>query len=150
MLGDGGEPRGHETVPGEGGAYWSLCVPMGGARSGLAGGVFWGLQDVKNEEENERFYGFTDFRGKPARRGRGSRATANQVTAGNFQKLSRKKVLLARKVFLERRRYVRGNSGKGQDGVGQARRSVGHYETPERSPFIQSARGGCFRLVWKR
>ena len=37
VLGDGGEPRGHETVPGEGGAYWSLCVPMGRARSGLQG-----------------------------------------------------------------------------------------------------------------
>ena len=29
-----------------------------------------------------RFYGFTDFRGKPARRGRGRRGSANQVTAG--------------------------------------------------------------------
>ena len=32
--------------------------------------------------EDRRFYGFTDFRGKPARRGRGRRASANQVTAG--------------------------------------------------------------------
>ena len=30
----------------------------------------------------ERVYGFTDLRGKPAGRGRGSRASANQVTAG--------------------------------------------------------------------
>ena len=35
--------------------------------------------------ENRRFYGFTDFRGKPARRGRGRRASANQVTAGMRQ-----------------------------------------------------------------
>ena len=35
VPGGGGQPRGHETVPGEGGAYWSLCVPKGRARSGL-------------------------------------------------------------------------------------------------------------------
>ena len=36
VLGDEGEPRGHETVPGEGGAYWSICVPMGGAECFLS------------------------------------------------------------------------------------------------------------------
>ena len=33
----------------------------------------------------QRFYRFTDFRGKPAGRRRGRRATTNQVTAGNLQ-----------------------------------------------------------------
>ena len=46
VRGGGGEPRGHETVPGEGGAYWSLCeflcVPMGRARSGLPQEPLWG------------------------------------------------------------------------------------------------------------
>ena len=43
----GGEPRGHETVPGKGGAYWSLCVPMGRARSGLPQEPLWGRQGPK-------------------------------------------------------------------------------------------------------
>ena len=33
---------------------------------------FGDVRDRKNWKENKRFYGFTDFRGKPARRGRGS------------------------------------------------------------------------------
>ena len=33
-------------------------------------------------KESERFYGFTDFRGKPEKRGRGGHGSANQVTAG--------------------------------------------------------------------
>ena len=33
-------------------------------------------------KENERFYGFTDFRGPAAHRGRDGRASTNQVTAG--------------------------------------------------------------------
>ena len=33
-------------------------------------------------KENERFYGFTDFRGPAAQRGRMSHASTNQVTAG--------------------------------------------------------------------
>ena len=33
-------------------------------------------------KENERFYGFTDFRGPAAQRGREGRGSANQVTAG--------------------------------------------------------------------
>ena len=44
VLGDGGDSRGHETVPGEGGDYWSLCVPKGGARSGLPQEPLWGRQ----------------------------------------------------------------------------------------------------------
>ena len=31
-----------ETVAGEGGGYWSLCVPMGKARSGLPQEPLWG------------------------------------------------------------------------------------------------------------
>ena len=38
-------------------------------------------RDLKMKE-NKRFYGFTDFRGKPARRGRVGHAPGNQVTAG--------------------------------------------------------------------
>ena len=38
-------------------------------------------RDLKMKE-NKRFYGFTDFRGKPERRGKGSHRPANQVTAG--------------------------------------------------------------------
>ena len=40
-------------------------------------------RDLKMKE-NKRIYGFTDFRGKPGRRGRGRHASANQVTAGSF------------------------------------------------------------------
>ena len=47
-AGGGAEPRGHETVPGEGGAYWSLCVPMGRARSGLPQEPLWGRQGPEN------------------------------------------------------------------------------------------------------
>ena len=42
------------------------------------------VRDLKTKK-NKRFYGFTDFRGKPEKRGRCSRATANQVTAGKMQ-----------------------------------------------------------------
>ena len=38
-------------------------------------GAVWAL----NLKENRRFYGFTDFRGKLARRGRGSRATRPRI-----------------------------------------------------------------------
>ena len=47
--------------------------------------VFFALAQLKSEEY-EAFYGFTDLRGRPARRGRGSRRTANQVTAGECSK----------------------------------------------------------------
>ena len=40
-------------------------------------------RDLKMKE-NKRFYGFTDFRGKPERRGRGSHRPTNQVTAGKL------------------------------------------------------------------
>ena len=39
-----------------------------------------GMSGTGKMKENKRFYGFTDFRGKLAGRGRDSRATANQVT----------------------------------------------------------------------
>ena len=48
------------------------------AGSGTTLGVLW----TSKMKENERFYGFTDFRGKPEKRGRGSHASVNQVTAG--------------------------------------------------------------------
>ena len=38
--------------------------------------------ETSKMKENERFYGFTDFRGKPARRGGERHAPASQVTAG--------------------------------------------------------------------
>ena len=47
-----------------------------------ASGTTFGVPGTRNLKENKRFYGFTDFRGKPARRGRGRHAPANQVTAG--------------------------------------------------------------------
>ena len=56
--------------------------------TGLDQAVFrdWsGASGASKLKENERFYGFTDFRGKPEKRGRGSRAPANQVTAGELR-----------------------------------------------------------------
>ena len=47
-----------------------------------ASGTTLGVLETSKMKENERFYGFTDFRGKPARRGRVGRASANQVVAG--------------------------------------------------------------------
>jgi hypothetical protein len=48
-----------------------------------ASGTTQGVSGTGKLKENKRFYGFTDFRGKPARRGRGSHAPLNQVTAGS-------------------------------------------------------------------
>ena len=52
--------QGYETVPGEGGAYWSLCVPMGRARSGLPQEPLWGIRGLKIERKLAilRIYGF--------------------------------------------------------------------------------------------
>ena len=47
----GGEPRGHETVPGEGGAYWPQCVSMDRARPGLPQEPLWGRQVPENAEK---------------------------------------------------------------------------------------------------
>ena len=44
-----------------------------------------GARNLNFEGTNERFHGFTEFRGKPAGRGRDGRASANQVTAGVSQ-----------------------------------------------------------------
>ena len=71
MPGGGGEPRGHETVPGEGGAYWSLCVPKGGARSGLPQEPLWGRHAPENSStkaDSLRIYG---FQGEAAEEGEG-------------------------------------------------------------------------------
>ena len=64
---------------------WSLLVPMCSQGRGsirAASGTTLGPPGTRNLKENRRFYGFTDFRGKPGRRGRGRHASANQVTAG--------------------------------------------------------------------
>ena len=50
-----------------------------------ATGTTLGVLGTSKMKENKRFYGFTDFRGKPEKRGRCSRATANQVTAGQLE-----------------------------------------------------------------
>ena len=47
-----------------------------------ASGTTLGVPGASKMKKNERFYGFTDLRGKMAERGRGGHATANQVTAG--------------------------------------------------------------------
>ena len=60
-------------------------VPMCFCGQGLiraASGTTFGVPGSRNLKENKRFYGFTDFRGKPARRGRGRHGPANQVTTG--------------------------------------------------------------------
>ena len=64
---------------------WRLLVPMcsyawGSIRA--ASGTTLGPPGTRKLKENRRFYGFTDFRGMLAGRGRGRRASANQVTAG--------------------------------------------------------------------
>ena len=64
---------------------WSLLVPMCSQGRGsirAASGITLGPPGTRNLKENRRFYGFTDFRGEPARRGRGGHGSANQVTAG--------------------------------------------------------------------
>ena len=64
---------------------WSLLVPMCSCGQGLiraASGTTFGVPGTYSLKENKRFYGFTDFRGKPDRRGRVGHRTANQVTAG--------------------------------------------------------------------
>ena len=74
--------RGRETATPQ---RWNLLVPMCSYGQGSireASGTTLGVSGTGNLKENKRFYGFTDFRGKPAGRGRGSRASANQVTAG--------------------------------------------------------------------
>ena len=53
---------------------WSLLVPMCSYGQGSireASGTTLGVLGTETLKGNKRFYGFTDFRGKPARRGRG-------------------------------------------------------------------------------
>ena len=45
-----------------------------------ASGTTLGVLGTSKMKENKRFYGFTDFRGKPAGRGRNSHATLNQAS----------------------------------------------------------------------
>ena len=55
------------------------CYGQGSVRA--ASGTTLGVLATSKMKENERFYGFTDFREPAAHRGRDSHATANQVTA---------------------------------------------------------------------
>ena len=53
---------------------WSLLVPMCSYGQGSireASGTTLGVSRTESLKENKRFYGFTDFRGEPARRGKG-------------------------------------------------------------------------------
>ena len=63
---------------GRGGPPWVLPLvsPVFGAALGSS--------RRPNPAEMRVFYGFTDFRGVPAKRGRVRRASANQVTAGEL------------------------------------------------------------------
>ena len=83
VLDDGGEPRGHDTRDGAQ-RRWSLLVHLcshGRGSIRAASGTTLGPPGTRKLKENRRFYGFTDFRGKPAGRGRGSHRPPNQVTA---------------------------------------------------------------------
>ena len=57
----GGEPRGHETVPGEGGAFWLLYVfPWAGLDQGCLRNHSGAARDLKFEGKQAvlRIYGF--------------------------------------------------------------------------------------------
>ena len=63
----------------------SVEVPMGSHGQGsirAASRTTLGVLGTSKMKENERFYGFTDYRGPAAQRGRDRRAPTNQVTAG--------------------------------------------------------------------
>ena len=65
-----GPAEGRHGVPDEG--HRLIDVPMGSHGQGsisTASGTTLGVQGTSKMKENERFYGFTDFRGKPAGRG---------------------------------------------------------------------------------
>jgi hypothetical protein len=47
-----------------------------------ASGTTLGVLGTSKMKKNERFYGFTDYRGPAAQRGRDGHASKNQVTAG--------------------------------------------------------------------
>jgi hypothetical protein len=66
----------------------SPCVPMRYGQGSIRGQPQEPLRGVwdRKREGKQAIYGFTDFRGKPARRGRGSHAPLNQVTAGKQPK----------------------------------------------------------------
>ena len=53
---------------------------QGSIRAAL--GTTLGVLGTSKTKENERFYGFTEFRGKPAGRGREGRGSLNQDIAG--------------------------------------------------------------------
>ena len=63
----------------------SVDVPMCSHGEGLiraASGTTLGVLGTSKMNENEQFYGFTDFSGPAAQWGRVRHASANQVTAG--------------------------------------------------------------------
>ena len=76
-----GPAGGRQGVPDEGHRMISLCVPMDRAWSGLPQATTLGMLGTSKLKNNERFYGFTDFRGKTARRGRGTGKTRNSESS---------------------------------------------------------------------
>ena len=87
VLTRGGHQGGHQAVTGGPRRRSSVDVPMCSYGQGLiraASGTTMGVLGTSKMKENERLYGCTDFRGKPEKRGRGGRATPNQVTAGTL------------------------------------------------------------------
>ena len=74
------------NVPDSTAMRWSsVDVPMcafgqGSIRAAL--GTTLGVLGTSKMKENERFYGFTDYRGPAAQRGRDGHGSPNQVTAG--------------------------------------------------------------------
>ena len=84
-VGHRGVTGGHRGSPGGHRRRSSVGVPMCSYGQGsirAASGTTLGVLGTSKMKENKRFYGFTDYRGKPASRGRVRRGTANQVTAG--------------------------------------------------------------------
>ena len=80
-----GVTGGHRGSPGVPDERSSVDVPMCSYGQGLiraASGTTLGVQGTSKMKENERFYGFTEFRGKPAGRGREGRGSLNQYIAG--------------------------------------------------------------------
>ena len=73
MPGGGGEPRGHtRRCPAKVEPIGPYVFPRAGLDQGCLRNHSGAARDPKIDE-NRRFYGFTDFRGKPAGRGRGRR-----------------------------------------------------------------------------
>ena len=77
----------------------SVEVPMGSYGQGsirAASRTTLGVLRTWKMKGNERFYGFTDYRGPAARRGRDRRASKNQVTAGSLSHQSLHRFITSR------------------------------------------------------